>query len=175
MRALGRLGLSKFRGDCMSAPSFFIRRPSPRLAASRLSLASLLAAPALLLAAAAPAQAQSAQIQIPQDGVQRIGLRGAAASVVVGNPRIADVTVIDTNTIVITGKGAGITEVMVLDAIGRPLLQNRIVVAAEQSGSVRLWRGAQATEMVCAESCSRASPAEAAASASLATTPPSSF
>lgn len=150
----------------MSAPSFLVRSLAQRLPA-----AALFVVPALIFMTVAPAQAQSGQMQIPRDGVQRISLRGTAASVVVGNPKIADVTVIDTNTLVITGKGSGVTEVIVLDTIGRPLFQNRIVVAAEQSGSVRLWRGAQATEMVCAESCSRATPAEAAAAASLTPSP----
>lgn len=113
-----------------------------------------LLAPALAAALfAGSVQAQSSPVSLAVDGVQRISLRGAAASVIVANPQIADVTVSDANTLFITGKGYGVTEVVAVDAIGRTLFQNRVVVTGGQAGSVRLWRGAQATEMVCASSC----------------------
>lgn len=113
---------------------------------------------------ASTAAAQSMNIQV--DRSQRVSLRGAASSVIVGNPAIADVTVVDANTLFITGKGYGVTEVVAVDGIGRTLFQNQIVVTGGASGSVRVWRGAQATEMACAASCSpsvRSAPAEAAA------------
>lgn len=108
----------------------------------------------VLFAGAAPALAQTSPINVGVDGVQRITLRGSAASVIVANPQIADVTVVDANTLFITGKGYGVTEVAALDSIGRTLFQNRVIVTGGQSGSVRLWRGAEATEMACASSCS---------------------
>lgn len=119
---------------------------SRRLAA----LLSVLGTSALLVGAA---QAQSGPVNVAVDGVQRVSLRGAASSVVVANPQIADVVVVDANTLVITGKGYGVTEVVAVDAIGRALFQNRIVVTGGDAGSVRLWRGAAATEMVCGTSC----------------------
>ena len=107
------------------------------------------------LLAAAPAMAQSARMNIEIDQAQRVQLRGAAGSVIVGNPQIADVTVVDANTLYITGKGYGVTEVVAVDAIGRTIFQSQVVVTgATGAGSVRIWRGAQATEMACAASCS---------------------
>ena len=127
------------------------RRPS----ALSLSTPRLMAAlAALAVIGAAPAQAQTSPINLGVDGVQRITLRGAASSVIVANPQIADVTVVDANTLFITGKGYGVTEVAAVDSIGRTLFQNRVVVTGGQTGSVRLWRGAEATEMACAASCS---------------------
>lgn len=73
---------------------------------------------------------------------------------IVANPKIADVTVVDANTLFITGKGYGVTEVVAVDAVGRPLFQSQVVVSAGSAGSVRVWRGAQATEMACGTSCS---------------------
>lgn len=115
-----------------------------------IALLPVLAASTLLVG---PAQAQSGAVNVSVDGVQRVSLRGAAASVVVANPQIADVVVVDANTLVITGKGYGVTEVVAVDAIGRSLFQNRIVVTAGDAGTVRLWRGAEGTEMVCGSSC----------------------
>ncbi|KPF81013.1 pilus assembly protein CpaC [Brevundimonas sp. AAP58] len=112
---------------------------------------SALAAVALL-GAAGVAQAQSINVEI--DRSSRISLRGAATSVIVGNPAIADVTVVDANTLYVTGKGYGVTEVVAVDALGRTLYQGEVVVTGGSTGSVRVWRGAHATEMACAASCS---------------------
>lgn len=117
------------------------------------SIAALLR-PALLagiLLAAGTAQAQTLNVEI--DRSARIGLTGSAASVIVGNPAIADVTVVDANTLFVTGKGYGVTEVVAVDGVGRTIFQGEIVVTGGSTGSVRVWRGAQATEMACAASC----------------------
>lgn len=115
---------------------------------------ALLLAAAALLAAPAAASAQS-RMSVEIDQAQRVQLRGPAGSVIVGNPQIADVTVVDANTLYITGKGYGVTEVVAVDPIGRTVFQSQVIVTAgEGAGRVRLWRGAQATEMACASSCS---------------------
>ncbi len=100
------------------------------------------------------AWAQSAQMNLAVDTMQRVSVRGSISSVIVANPQIADATVVDANTLFVTGKGYGTTQVTAVDAIGRVLFQNQIVVTGGQSGSVRVWRGAQVTEMACASSCS---------------------
>ena len=113
---------------------------------------ALLALAATAVASAAIAQSRPLNVEI--DRSARVALRGAAASVIVGNPAIADVTVVDANTLYIVGKGYGVTEVVAVDAIGRPLFQNQVVVTGGSTGSVRLWRGGQMTEMACGGSCS---------------------
>ena len=88
-----------------------------------------LAALALIATAVATtAVAQSRPLNVEIDRSARVALRGSAASVIVGNPAIADVTVVDANTLYIVGKGYGVTEVVAVDAIGRPLFQNQVVV-----------------------------------------------
>jgi len=117
-------------------------------------LTAALASAAVLLAPAV-GTAQSASMNVEIDQAQRVQLRGPAGSVIVGNPQIADVTVVDSNTLYITGKGYGVTEIVAVDAIGRTVFQSQIVVTdGSGSGRVRVWRGAQATEMACASSCS---------------------
>lgn len=121
-----------------------------------------LAAVAVLATAQTAALAQSRPLNVEIDRSTRVQLRAPAGSVIVGNPAIADVTVVDANTLFITGKGYGVTEIVAVDALGRPLFQSQVVVSAGSSGSVRVWRGAQATEMACGASCSpsvRAAPA----------------
>jgi Flp pilus assembly secretin CpaC len=110
---------------------------------------------AALLAGPGAAIAQSGRISVEIDQAQRVQLRGPAGSVIVGNPEIADVTVVDANTLYITGKGYGVTEVVAVDPIGRTVFQSQVVVTAgDGAGRVRMWRGAQATEMACANACS---------------------
>lgn len=107
----------------------------------------------VLTLCASAAQAQSLNVNIDQ--AARVQLRAPAGSVIVGNPAIADVTVVDANTLFVTGKGYGVTEVIAVDAIGRTVFQSQVVVTAGSgAGQVRVWRGAQATEMACAASCS---------------------
>lgn len=117
-----------------------------------LSVASVLAV--TLSMAAGSAMAQSAAMNLAVDTSQRVSVRGAISSIIVANPQIADATVVDANTLFVTGKGYGSTQITAVDAIGRILFQNQIVVTGGQAGAVRVWRGAQVTEMACATSCS---------------------
>lgn len=99
--------------------------------------------------------AQSARLNVEIDQAARVQLRGPAGSVIVGNPLIADVTVVDSNTLYITGKGYGVTEIVAVDSIGRTVFQSEVVVSdGAGAGRVRVWRGGQATEMACGSSCS---------------------
>ena len=119
-----------------------------------------------LVAAPIAAHAQNGPLNVEIDRSTRVQLRGAAASVIVGNSQIADVSMVDANTLFIVGKGYGVTEVAVVDAIGRSLFQNQVVVTGGTAGAVRVWRGGQMTEMACASSCApsiRSNGAEAAA------------
>lgn len=106
-----------------------------------------------LAVAGLPVQAQEARLSVQIDSIQRVQMGGQASAVIVGNPDIADVTVVDENTLFITGKGYGVTEVVAVDAIGRTVFQRQIVVTGGASGAVRMWRGGKATEMACATSC----------------------
>ncbi len=121
-----------------------MRKPPPVLALAPI-LALVLAAP---LAAAAMA--------VPLDHTARLSVHGAAASVVVGNPAIADVTVVDSHTLYVSGRGYGSTDIIVLDRSGRTLYSGDITVAAAGS-SVSVYRGAARTSVVCAPACADSS------------------
>ncbi|SDQ90665.1 MULTISPECIES: pilus assembly protein N-terminal domain-containing protein [Brevundimonas] len=131
-------------------------------------ISSLLLA-AALFAVPVVASAQDGALNVEIDRSARVQLRGAAASIIVGNPQIADVSLVDANTMFIVGKGYGVTEVVAVDGVGRTLFQREIVVTGGSTGSVRVWRGAQATEMACGASCT---PSVRSPSASAAPTAP---
>lgn len=129
----------------------------------------------LILACMAAAAIASPAIAAPStnvaiDHTTRINLRGAAASVIVGNPAVADVTVVDERTLFLSGRGYGVTEVTVLDPLGRTIWSSEVVVTAPNQGSVSIYRGANVTEMACAQSCS-ASVRSTARPAAATTTP----
>ncbi|MDZ4390017.1 MAG: pilus assembly protein N-terminal domain-containing protein [Gemmatimonadales bacterium] len=121
---------------------------TPGRLAAALASATVLFAPAI-------GTAQSGSLNVEIDQAQRVQLRGPAGSVIVGNPAIADVTVVDSHTIYITGKGYGVTEVVAVDTIGRTVFQSQVIVSdGAGTGRVRVWRGSRATEMACGSSCS---------------------
>ena len=125
----------------------------------------------LALTVATAASAQSRNLTVEIDRAQRVQLNGVASSVVVGNPQIADVSVVDANTLFVIGKGYGVTEVVAVDAIGRTLFQGEIAVTAGSTGAVRVWRGGQVTEMACGQTCApsvRSQPSGSGAQASSA-------
>lgn len=112
-------------------------------------------AAALLLSTGAALAQSAGTLTVERDHTQRLGLRAAAGSVIVGNPAIADVTVVDERTLFVSGRAYGSTEVVVLDALGRTIHQVQVVVT--QPGSqVRVWRGVELTEMACGATCAPA-------------------
>lgn len=119
---------------------------------ARLALASATIA-ALLLAFSAAPSAAAPSLVVPLDHATRLHLSHPAGSVVVGNPAVADVTVVDAHTVFVTGRGYGVSEVVVVDPLGRTVWQGEVVVTAPESGQVSVYRGAQVTEMACAAVC----------------------
>lgn len=121
------------------------------------------AAFALALAAFAPAIAAAQTVTAPLGRVVRVPLAGAAADVVVGNPRIADVTVVSPTALFVSGKGYGATNVIVMDRTGRTIFNGMIQVPVPNDGQVSVLRGGRAATYFCAPNCDRALDEEAEA------------
>ena len=99
-----------------------------------------------LIALAAPLSALAAPLTVPVDQVRKLPYAGLAASVSPGNPSIADVNVVDEQTILVVGKKAGVTNLIVLDRAGRTLYSDRIIVTAGGGGdAVTISRGGKTT------------------------------
>ena len=89
------------------------------------------------------------------DRVVNIRLWGAASTVVVGNPAIADVNLVNGRSLLITGHAVGQTSIMVLDSSGRETFHQTILVGPADAGHVSVQRGAQATDYSCSPRCER--------------------
>lgn len=119
------------------------------------AFASLGLAAALSAAVAGSALAAAAPgvVVVPIDQSTRLSLAGSAYSVLVGSPAVADVTVVDSQTLYVSGRGYGTTDVEVLDRNGSVLYRGQIVVSAADVGRVSVYRGAARTDLACAPGC----------------------
>ena len=111
------------------------------------------AIPLALLFAAVAWGAAAEPLTVAIDHSTRLNVSGAASSVVVGNPQVADVTVVDSHTVFVSGRGYGQTDVVVLDGAGRTLYTGEVLVGGMNGGRVSVYRGADRTDMACAPGC----------------------
>lgn len=93
-------------------------------------------------------------VEVDRAEIMRLDLD--AATIIVGNPAIADAVVFDRNTLILTGKSFGSTNMLVLDGdnrvVGEFLMQ---VVGARDTRTV-VYRGNQRTTLNCAPTCEQA-------------------
>ncbi|WP_428573354.1 pilus assembly protein N-terminal domain-containing protein [Roseibium sp.] len=76
-----------------------------------------------------------------------------ASAVIVGNPFIADVAMFDQNTVVITGKSYGTTNLVILDANNTPIVDEVITVRASEEDVVQVYRKTARATMSCNPVC----------------------
>jgi Flp pilus assembly secretin CpaC len=110
-----------------------------------------LAAVALVVALAAPAAADPFKVMVDQ--TVPLKLAGGANSVVIGNAMVADVAVHDANTLLITGKAFGATNLTVLDRAGNTIYANQLVVGGESDTGLTIVRGSGTYSYSCVDKC----------------------
>jgi Flp pilus assembly secretin CpaC len=77
----------------------------------------------------APASSLRAEdIQVPPDQVRLVTLNAPAKTVFIGNPSIADVTVIDPTHVFVMGKNLGRTNIIALDTAGHEFVNEQVLV-----------------------------------------------
>jgi hypothetical protein len=76
-----------------------------------------------------------------------------ASTVIIGNPSIADATVEDDVTLVLTGRSFGVTNLIVLDLDGNPIVDETIVVRGHEANTVRIYRRDERVTLACAPIC----------------------
>ena len=108
---------------------------------------------AATLASGGMARAQGMPVRI--DEATRVALSAPARDVFIGNPSVADVTVIDGRNLLVIGKAYGVTNIVVLDARGRTILDRQIVVSASDDGRISFFRGPDVYNYACSPRCER--------------------
>ncbi|WP_157017537.1 pilus assembly protein N-terminal domain-containing protein [Mesorhizobium xinjiangense] len=107
-----------------------------------------------------PASAE-AGIKLMMNEAKIVKLARPADTVVVGNPEIADAAVQDASTIVLTGKGFGATNLVVLDIDGQPVVDEQVFVARQDARSVRIYRRDMVQTLSCTPYCESSYKSEA--------------
>ncbi len=112
----------------------------------------------LVLAAAASLAAAAAQAQTlvaPIDQSITLSFPAAARDVVIGNPLVVDITMLNSRSAVLMGKSYGVTSLQVFDADGRSIFARQVVVSSADENRVSYFRGGAVTNYACAPRCER--------------------
>ncbi|GLK54811.1 Flp pilus assembly secretin CpaC [Methylopila capsulata] len=120
---------------------------SARMAARRI------AAACGLMLVAAPAGAANDAIEVTVDRASVIRSPEGTATVIVGNPLIADATSQRNGVLVITGKSFGTTNIMLLDGAGDVLSETLVHVGRAQDGTIVVQRGGKRESLACTPRC----------------------
>jgi len=91
-------------------------------------------------------------LSVPMDEVRMVTFVKPVATVYVGNPMIADVTVIDSRHVFVLGKAYGSTNIIALDTNGREVSNNPLTVFGRTANIVTLNRGGEQVTYSCAAS-----------------------
>jgi Flp pilus assembly secretin CpaC len=124
-------------------------RVSVGLALSLLS-AAVNAWPSVGLAATDPDR-----IEVNVDQAKLVKLPTGIATIVVGNPLIADVTLQTGGVVVVTGKGYGATNFIAMDRNGQVVVDRQIQVQGPSDQLVTVYRGIERESYSCMPICQR--------------------
>ena len=108
---------------------------------------------ALLAGLALAGAAQATSVMVEKNHTLRIALSAPAGSVIVANPDIADVNVIDSRTVYIIGRGFGSSSVTITGRDGHALFDGTVMVTSAQTGAITVYKGLKPTLMVCSNVC----------------------
>lgn len=113
--------------------------------------AALAVSAAAMVPAAAAAEGDPISVKVNMARILRVS--APAATVIIGNPGVADVTIQDPQTLVLTGKSYGQTNLIVLDNMGNPIADTLVEVVQAQADLVTIYYGQSRTTLACAPVC----------------------
>jgi hypothetical protein len=108
----------------------------------------------ILFAATFGASSQADTLTVNVDEAKVIKLPDRVATIVIGNPLIADAALQAGGMLVITGKGYGATNMVVLDRAGKVLMDKSVQVAGPaDTGLVVVYKGIERESYSCVPDC----------------------
>jgi Flp pilus assembly secretin CpaC len=116
----------------------------------RALVAGILLWPAVSLAAPEPDR-----IAVNVDQAKLVRLPAGVATIVVGNPLIADVALQNGGVVVVTGKGYGATNFIAMNRSGEVLVDRQIQVEGPTDQLVTIYRGVERESYSCMPICQR--------------------
>ena len=107
-----------------------------------------------LLPLSGTAHAQEA-ITVTLDRAKILRITKPAATVVIGNPAIVDATMPDAQTLILTGKSFGTTNLVIMDRSGQQIADRILNVRMPQDNTVVIQRGVARYTYNCTPTCER--------------------
>jgi hypothetical protein len=104
---------------------------------------------------AAVAEPSASTIAVNVDQARLVKLPARVATIVVGNPLIADVALQAGGVIVVTGKGYGATNFIAMDRTGEVLVDRLIQVEGPTDQLITVYRGVDRESYSCMPICQR--------------------
>lgn len=123
-------------------------------ASAALMIRALAAGLVLFPVAGLPAAAND-MISVNVDQAKLVKFPEKIATIVIGNPLIADVTLQPGGMVVVTGKGYGATNVIALDRSGAVLMDRVVQVEGPTDKVVTVYRGMARESYSCTPECAR--------------------
>ncbi|WP_312359843.1 pilus assembly protein N-terminal domain-containing protein [Ensifer sp.] len=125
------------------------------LAGSRAAILAVAIAGQLALASAGSAHAAEDTMRVYMDHARVLKLDRPVSKVIIGNAEVADATVADARTIVVTGRNFGTTNLVILDQDGNAIVDERILVTIDEGNTVRVYKQTSRTVLSCTPNCER--------------------
>jgi len=115
-------------------------------------LAAVLAGPIVTTLMAVPGRAAD-MVKVELDQARIYRLAAPASTIVIGNPAIADATLQDAQTLIVTGRAYGQTNLIVLDEQGETITDVQLAVLAASENLVTVYKGAKRQSLSCLPEC----------------------
>ena len=128
-----------------------IKFPGPAMPLLRTFAAFVLAALAVAPVTAMADTTEPISVKVNMARILRIS--APAATVIIGNPGVADVTIQDPQTLVLTGKSYGTTNLIVLDSSGNPVADTIVSVVQATGDTITVYMGTARTTLSCTPIC----------------------
>ena len=111
----------------------------------------------IIFAATLGGSAQADSITVNIDEARIMKLPERVATIVIGNPLIADAALQSGGVLVVTGKGYGSTNMLALDRSGRVLMDKTVQVLSSVASTdlVVVYKGVERESYSCAPDCER--------------------
>lgn len=122
-------------------------------------LAAFLISGSLAATSLAPAFAESKydygeKVVVTVDQAKVFRISRPASTIIIGNPSIVDATIQDDQTLVLTGRSFGVTNLIILDEQGDAVIDQAVIVRGSETNTVRIYRGGDNREtLACAPVC----------------------
>lgn len=110
---------------------------------------------ACMIASASIAPAKAEIVNIVLDQASLLKLPEKVATIVIGNPTVADGTLQSGGLLVVTGKGYGTTNMIALDGHGNAIREYTLNVSAPKEGRLTIYRGVERETWSCVPKCER--------------------